>query len=72
MVQRLGIFESNQIISNEELFHIENFEKKYIPRLPLYIEELYNKEQLRQDYRNNNKFKNLMFLKENESSVYLV
>lgn len=72
MVQRLGIFTYNPIISNEELQLVEDTNLKEI--MPIYSMELLVGSQqwlLQQPVQNNEKFKNLLFLSENEQQIYL-
>jgi len=69
MVAKLGLFDSDSIISNEELEVMENF--KVRPCLPISGKELTLGQQLMANSTNNNKFLNLMLIEEDEQAVYL-
>jgi len=74
IVQRLGIFEYNPIISNEELEKIESFNRT--EWMPVFVKEvvLGSAVTLSQQAKmadNNNKYKNLLLVKEDEQQVYL-
>ncbi|CDW87634.1 tbc domain containing protein [Stylonychia lemnae] len=69
MVSKLGLFDSDSIISNEELEIMESFKiRQHLNILP---KEITNGAQLFQNSTNNNKYLNLMVLSENEQAVYL-
>lgn len=69
LISKLGLFESNTIISNEEVDLIESFQINH--QMPLYLKELIHGQALVQNSNNNNKFQNLILLSEDEQAVYL-
>lgn len=74
LVSRLGIFEYNPIISNEELEKIESFSN--IEWMPVYSKEVIlgsitTLSQQTKMLENNNKYKNLLLLNEDDQQVYL-
>jgi hypothetical protein len=69
IVQRLGIFEYNPIISNEDLEKIENFSNT--EWMPIFVKEVVLGPQVTLSQQpkmvdNNNKYKNLLLLKEDD------
>ena len=74
IVQRLGIFEYNPIISNEELEKIESF--NLTEWMPVLVKEIVLGSQatLAQQSKmadNNNKYRNLLLLREDDQQVYV-
>ena len=69
LVSKLGLFDSDTIISNEELEVMENFRIKQ--HMQVNSKDLVIGQQIAQSSSNNNKFMNLMVIKEDEQPVYL-
>ena len=71
MVTRLGIFDYNPIISNEELENIDKINQ--IEWMPIYPKELIHGSQTTVQLleENNNKFSNLLLMPEDEQQIYL-
>ena len=71
LVTRLGVFDYNPIISNEELEGIDQIGS--IEWMPIYPKELVQGSQttVQQLEENNNKFSNLLLMPEDEQQVYL-
>ena len=68
-MQRLGIFEYNPIISNEDLEKIENFSNT--EWMPIFVKEVVLGSQVTLSQQpkmvdNNNKYKNLLLMKEDD------
>lgn len=69
MISKLGLFDSDSIISNEELEVMENFKVRVC--MPISFKELIHGQSLMANSSNNNKYQNLMIISEDDSAVYL-